>query len=163
MTQILNGLVLVSQGAILLEHAVSHSSAVRHLMTTKSGIDRMMKAAIYFMHFDKAPENEADLSLPPVLETFRIVQANIEKKAEFQAARVSLLQGLLMNARYASAELRHESLNKLRAKMRETNKPHPMGTVDELAKKYGKSKSEIRRLKADNLLHTLEEEQTQGD
>lgn len=40
---------------------------------------------------------------------------------------------------------------------RSMNKPASEGTVAELAEKYGKSKSEIRRLKAANLLHTLAE------
>jgi hypothetical protein len=37
------------------------------------------------------------------------------------------------------------------------HKPAPEGTVKELAAKYGKSLSEIRRLKAEGLLHTLTE------
>lgn len=35
--------------------------------------------------------------------------------------------------------------------------PAQEGTVDELAKRYNKSKSEIRRLKRDGLLHTLQQ------
>src|SRR5690606_10545041 len=46
---------------------------------------------------------------------------------------------------------------KLRQNVRNSNKPHDMGTVSELAAKFGKSKSEIRRLKAAGQLHTLRE------
>ena len=39
--------------------------------------------------------------------------------------------------------------------LKETNKPHEMGTVSEIAAKYGISKSEVRRRKADGSLHEL--------
>lgn len=42
--------------------------------------------------------------------------------------------------------------------IKERMKPAQEGTVAELAEKYGKSKSEIRRLKREGLLHTLEED-----
>lgn len=48
---------------------------------------------------------------------------------------------------------KQEAANNFRA----MNNPAPEGTVAELAAKYGKSKSEIRRLKASGLLHTLEQ------
>jgi len=41
------------------------------------------------------------------------------------------------------------------------HKPAPEGTVKELAAKYGKSLSEIRKLKAAGLLHTLDQQQEQ--
>ena len=44
-----------------------------------------------------------------------------------------------------------------RTQFNSQHKPAPEGTVKELAAKYGKSISEIRRLKAEGLLHTLAE------
>lgn len=48
-----------------------------------------------------------------------------------------------------------EDKNNLLMKMKETNKPHPMGTVNEIAAKLNISKSEVRRLKANGSLDGL--------
>ena len=50
-------------------------------------------------------------------------------------------------------------LNVLRKELRESNKPHEMGTVSEIAQKYGISKSEVRRRKADGTLNELFDKQ----
>lgn len=42
------------------------------------------------------------------------------------------------------------------AKFRQSNKPHEMGTVAEIATKYGISKSEVRRMKAAGTLESLQ-------
>jgi DNA invertase Pin-like site-specific DNA recombinase len=41
------------------------------------------------------------------------------------------------------------------ATLRKTNQPHEMGTVSEIAIKYGISKSEVRRMKANGTLESL--------
>lgn len=48
-----------------------------------------------------------------------------------------------------------EDKNNLLMKMKETNKPHPMGTVNEIAAKLNISKSEVRRLKSNGSLDSL--------
>jgi hypothetical protein len=54
------------------------------------------------------------------------------------------------------AEFQKEQQHKtLLNQLRESNKPHPMGTVNELAKKFNVSKSEIRRRKTDGTLADL--------
>ncbi len=55
------------------------------------------------------------------------------------------------------ADLRRAEEKKVerRNQFNSQHKPAPEGTVKELAAKYGKSLSEIRRLKAEGLLHTL--------
>jgi len=56
---------------------------------------------------------------------------------------------------------RQKELTDLRARLKDTNKPHPAGTVAELATQLGVSKSEIRRRKADGTLQELIDQQGQ--
>lgn len=54
---------------------------------------------------------------------------------------------------------RNEQLKRiedLRQSLRESNRPHEMGTVAEIAQRYGISKSEVRRRKAEGTLHELQ-------
>jgi hypothetical protein len=51
---------------------------------------------------------------------------------------------------------RNAAVTETRNAFNSQHKPAPEGTVKELAAKYGKSIGEIRKLKAANLLHTLE-------
>jgi DNA invertase Pin-like site-specific DNA recombinase len=48
-----------------------------------------------------------------------------------------------------------EDRQNLVLKLKETNKPHPMGTVNEIAAKLNISKSEVRRLKANGTLDSM--------
>lgn len=48
-----------------------------------------------------------------------------------------------------------EDKNNLLMKMKDTNKPHPMGTINEIAAKLNISKSEVRRLKSNGTLDSM--------
>jgi uncharacterized small protein (DUF1192 family) len=56
----------------------------------------------------------------------------------------------------ANQRQRAELMAQCKFDFKKHNQPHELGTVNELAQRYGVSKSEIRRRKADNTLHELE-------
>lgn len=57
---------------------------------------------------------------------------------------------------------KHQQAYKTRQNFNSMHKPAPEGTVDELAKKYGVSKSHVRNLKRENRLHELTETEPQS-
>jgi hypothetical protein len=65
--------------------------------------------------------------------------------------RSILQQAINEESRMIEAQMR-QNFQDLVAQQKEASKPHAQGTVAELAAKFGVSKSEIRRLKADGKL-----------
>lgn len=63
-----------------------------------------------------------------------------------------LVQGIFDAAMSEERHRMDAQRNALLAKLKTTNKPHVLGTVAEIAEKYGLSKSEVRRLKAQGTL-----------
>lgn len=53
-------------------------------------------------------------------------------------------------------DARRMDVDRIRNELRNSSRQHEMGTVDEIAKKYGISKSEVRRRKAAGTLHELQ-------
>lgn len=83
-------------------------------------------------------------------------------RAQFQNAFNSLAHAdeTLQSEREEKWQKHQHSL-KVREGLKQMHKPAPEGTVDELAKKYGVSKSYIRNLKRENRLHELTETEPQ--
>lgn len=87
----------------------------------------------------------------------------VEKVENIKRVFRSLIQGAIdaeerqeKNQKDREAEAKAKiDFENLAARLRQSNKPHPMGTVDELAKKFGVSKSEVRRRKSDGTLGEL--------
>jgi|SRR5690606_31730957 len=82
-----------------------------------------------------------------------------EKSNKFLENTRNFFRTALQNAASDAASMLAREAEEQRCKTHvqflNLNKPAPEGTVAELAERYGKSKSEIRRLKAAGLLHTL--------
>ena len=131
---------------IALEGTPSAASQIAFILMGRH--DYELKCGFHFQHFREAPTSDADLEKPEVLlllertkNYFRDYVQNIFN----EAARQDQLE---------QANKRKELLKQLR----NSNKPHEMGTVAEIAAKYGISKSEVRRRKADGTLHELKEQ-----
>lgn len=85
-------------------------------------------------------------------------QAEVERLAFDMVDRVRTLIQVKINTGLAYLEREHkEKFQNLVQVQKEAQRPHEMGTVAEIAAKYGISKSEVRRLKAQDALHTLKE------
>ena len=102
--------------------------------------DLELKCALYWQTKKTAAETLEDLETPEVLQMLNRLKAMCRSDihALFEAADKEVKADLV-------------------AKLKETNKPHEMGTVSEIATKHGISKSEVRRRKADGTLHELKE------
>lgn len=75
--------------------------------------------------------------------------------AQIKANTRRIVQRIFERAAEEDRRERELNLEQVKAELRDSNKPDPLGTVAELAAKYNVSKSEIRRLKAAGELHTL--------
>lgn len=106
--------------------------------------DTQLKSYLHFLWTGQHPV-EADLDSPLANDRLESMRKELTRKQtrDLEGKHRAIQQGLAARA----AET-----------VRAMNTPSPMGTVAELAAKFNKSKSEIRRLKAANLLHTLTEE-----
>lgn len=93
-----------------------------------------------------------------------------EKTAEAYERLKNFLKLSVQSAfnQLAREDARNEKREKLqqahntRQNFNKMHKPAPEGTVDELAKKYGVSKSHVRNLKRENRLHELTETEPQS-
>jgi DNA invertase Pin-like site-specific DNA recombinase len=93
----------------------------------------------------QSPATEADLETPEVL-------AGLERiKNHFRGVVQEIFRTADEADRQADQARHQEMLNQ----MRKNQQPHEMGTVAEIAAKYGISKSEVRRRKADGTLEAL--------
>ena len=107
--------------------------------------DHEFKCLVHWREFG-TPNCDEDLEKPEVAVMLNRIK-------DFCRNR---LQELLRLAEMHDARVQQQKYDEAAKNFREMSKPSELGTVAELAAKYGKSKSEIRRLKAQNLLHTLE-------
>lgn len=107
--------------------------------------DHEFKCLVHVREFG-TPTCDEDLEKPEVTVMLNRIK-------DFCRSRI---QELFRLAEMRDEQIQQQNYNEAAKNFREMSKPSELGTVAELATKYGKSKSEIRRLKAQNLLHTLE-------
>lgn len=107
--------------------------------------DHALKCAHFFQHFKRMPTNEEELEAPEVL-------VMLERTKNYFR---SVIQQIFDEADRQDRLEQQAKQRELLEQLRDSNKPHEMGTVAEIAAKYGISKSEVRRRKADGTLHEL--------
>lgn len=151
--KVFHGNVLVRQGLVLVQTLIGLDEAEQRAaikLLEQDYYQVMLKAALFYEKNNREPE-----SLDDLLGNFW--QARLDDVIAAVKIRIGLRlikQDQMNHFRESHRKLQEQQA--LRDRLAKTNKPDPMGTVDELAKKFNKSKSEIRRLKAEGLLHTLE-------
>lgn len=121
-----------------LKIAVESEHAKRGIENTKAHLRNTIEAALDpagYKAKQDARERELERDFVKRMEDF-------DRKRRFDHRRMHA-------EREATEKAKRDSFNS-------QHKPAPEGTVKELAAKYGKSLGEIRRLKAEGLLHTLE-------
>ena len=104
-------------------------------------IDDCMRCAIFFTMTEELPA------------TLDFENAVVDEKLK------SLKEDVRLAVASSASTIIANERERILAEVSESSKPHPMGTVAELAAKFGVSKSEIRRRKADGTLHELENKQ----
>lgn len=100
--------------------------------------DAALKAAMFFHLHKRIPENNDYMQ-----DSFVLVSLSTFKRK------------LLASVEEITDRLYRQERQEVINKVVQMHAPAVEGTVSELAAKYNKSKSEIRRLKAEGLLHTL--------
>lgn len=104
------------------------------------GVIWNLNVRLYWQTKKTAAETLEDLETPEVLQMLNRLKSTCRSD---------------INALFEAADKQDKA--DLIEKLKETNKPHEMGTVSEIAEKFGISKSEVRRRKADGTLHELKE------
>lgn len=121
-----------------LKIAIDSPHAQRGIENTKRHLRNMIEAALDPVGYAaKQAARERDME-----RDFMKRMEDFERKRRYDHRRARA-------DREAEDKAKRDSFNS-------QHKPAPEGTVKELAAKYGKSLGEIRRLKAEGLLHTLE-------
>lgn len=95
-----------------------------------------------------------DLSVTPEIVAMdhpRVAQGVEKIKSHIR----DMVQGLFKEAARQEAVERDAKINQVLTELRNSNQPHPMGTVSQLAEKLGVSKSEIRRRRTEGTLGEL--------
>lgn len=112
-----------------------------------------VKLSMFYMENNRLPDIDSIQDVELMDEIFSIAQNNLRILIQNLFNRVYDCE----SSSYKEAmEYRKKlELEQLVRSQKESHKPHEMGTVAEIATKYGISKSEVRRLKAEGLLHTL--------
>lgn len=151
--KVFNGNVLVRQGLVLVQNLIGHDEAEQRAaikLLESEDYQVMLKAVMFYEKNNREPESFDDL-----IGDFW--QARLDEVITAVKIRIGLrlIRQTQMN-QFRESHRKLQEQQALRDRLAKTNKPDPMGTVDELAKKFNKSKSDIRKLKAAGLLHTLE-------
>lgn len=129
-------------------------SATAMVQILTGEVDEALRHVIVFQRTGRQNATPEELRDEDVTHTLEQIKANTRQIVQriFEAA-----------AQEAAEEDRRErelNLEQVKAELRASNKPDPLGTVAELASKYNVSKSEIRRLKAAGESHTLVKDRT---
>jgi hypothetical protein len=116
---------------------------------------RTVAVASYYQKFGHLPDTQAKMGiaweeyegvLKPRMQRLlsEAINSEIEAENREMQAKITKLQ------------------NEMLAQMRKTHQPHQLGTVNEIAQKYGISKSEVRRLKSEGKLEEFVQERESG-
>jgi hypothetical protein len=108
----------------------------------------------------KSPENTAQLREPAVLRNVDNLVTGLRNHIQRAVDRLSEMPASMGKTvtPIATKSHRHDVSNTRAAQtFCSMSKPDVLGTVDEIAKKFGISKSEVRRRKQDGTLHELSE------
>ncbi|BCG50190.1 hypothetical protein [Ralstonia phage RP13] len=139
-SKVLTGMGII--GDVVAPKELNDTTIQKMSMVLVGTYDEYLKCAAYYVQNKKNPETQEDLNHGMVEFVVNRVKNQIR----------SFFQAIFDQGAKEDQKKRDEIL----AKMKESNKPHAMGTVAEIAEKYGISKSEVRRMKAAGTLESLQ-------
>ncbi len=141
-----NAIIKAGQGFHMIQNWTDYAMA---FFTTDSDQDYLLRCALHLTEFKKVAETENEIfneEMDSLLE-----QLKNHVKIAFQNAINQEEKRLINESKREEKEKSVKVMNSFKS----MSKPAPEGTVAELAARYNKSLSEIRKLKRDGLLHTL--------
>jgi len=143
-TKVLQGLSII--GTAMGDPGTSpQDEATAMVMILTGQIDDDLRNVLFFQI------NGHAASLPSDLVDSE-VERRLNQLKDFVRAKV---QRIFDCAAQEDEQKRKENLERTRQELAASNQPHELGTVAQIAERFGISKSEVRRLKAAGLLHTL--------
>ena len=129
-------------GASILADVVSMKRPELAPMFLMGNYDEQIRYFVYTVVHEKNPRTQTDLFCPLVLERLEAFKDEVRRTVQ-----------VLINAEqdrfHNEIQDRHDNVI---AVLKDSCKPHHLGTVSEIATRYGISKSEVRRRKADGTL-----------
>ncbi len=141
-----NAIIKAGQGFHMIQNWPDYAMS---FFTTDSDQDYLLRCALHLTEFKKVAETENEIfneEMDSLLE-----QLKNHVKIAFQNAINQEEKRLINESKREEKEKSVKVMNSFKS----MSKPAPEGTVAELAARYNKSLSEIRKLKRDGLLHTL--------
>jgi len=141
-----NAIIKAGQGFHMIQNWPDYAMA---FFTTDSDQDYLLRCALHLTEFKKVAETENEIfneEMDSLLE-----QLKNHVKIAFQNAINQEEKRWINESKREEKEKSVKVMNSFKS----MSKPAPEGTVAELAARYNKSLSEIRKLKRDGLLHTL--------
>lgn len=141
-----NAIIKAGQGFHMIQNWPDYAMS---FFTTDSDQDYLLRCALHLTEFKKVAETENEIfneEMDSLLE-----QLKNHVKIAFQNAINQEEKRWINESKREEKEKSVKVMNSFKS----MSKPAPEGTVAELAARYNKSLSEIRKLKRDGLLHTL--------
>lgn len=141
-TQVMLGLSHISA---LTDPEPNQRAALAMVQILAGDVDELLRHVIVFQRTGNQNATPEDLAAEIVTRDLEQLKANTRR----------IVQRIFEGAAEEERRDHERNFEKVKAELRASNKPDPLGTVAELSAKYNVSKSEIRRLKAAGQLHTL--------
>ena len=114
--------------------------------------DYQLRCAFYFSEKNKSyPVYVRDLMIPVVTEALERLRTHYQRKLKFAMDEEAREEEALAKTH------QQKQFSKAAEQFKSMSVPAPEGTVDELSKKYGVSKSHVRLLKREGRLNELAE------
>ena len=145
-----HAIVKAGQGIMMIQDWPTNAMS---FFSTIPEHDYLLRCALHLTEYKKVPETEDQIfneDMDELLATLkRHVQMTLQRGINQEEKR--LLQ--------EGKRIEKAKADQVSKSFKAMSKPAPEGTVAELAARYNKSLSEIRKLKRDGLLHTLTEQE----
>ena len=141
-----NAIIKAGQGFHMIQNWPDYAMS---FFTTDSDQDYLLRCALHLTEFKKVAETENEIFNEEIDSLLEQLKNHV--KIAFQNAINQEEKRLINESKREEKEKSVKVMNSFKS----MSKPAPEGTVAELAARYNKSLSEIRKLKRDGLLHTL--------
>lgn len=123
-------------------NVVDEESAMLAPMVLMGKYDKELKYFLYWRETKTCPQTEEQAGTPVILEMLERAKGYIRWR----------LQSLIDREQDQYHREREQNFKNMVSEMRDSSKPHPFGTVAQLATRFNVSKSEVRRMRTAGIL-----------
>jgi len=148
-----NSAILVFRGMHILGtclDAVNENTALLSSFVLMDKYDKELKYFLYWRETKKYPQTEEEVNTSATLEALERIKGFI---------RHGIQEAIQHEIRLTEYGKKHV-FNQMLAEMKDSSKPHPLGSVAQLAERFNISKSEVRRMRTAGTLSNFISEKT---